>query len=143
MSDPRPGSFAAGFKANRLKFVRRHDDLKRAVGIKLFSAVILDTPVDTGRLRGNWQASIETPNFNRNSAGDKGGGDAVLRVVSTAMQLEGEESFILTNSLPYAYRIEYLGWSHTKAPRGMVQKNVTRFRNILKEQLTVLKGGLA
>jgi hypothetical protein len=141
MNPNRPGSFAAGFRNASLRFTRRHDDLKRVVGIKLFSAVILDTPVDTGRLRGNWQASVNEPDRSTSSPPDKGGAQAIMNVVSTAVGLSGEETFVLSNSLPYAYRIEYQGWSHTKAPQGMVQKNVVRFQRILKEQLSVLKGG--
>ena len=38
----------------------------------------------------------------------------------------------LTNNLPYAARIEYDGWSHTKAPEGMVRKNVIRITQNLK-----------
>jgi hypothetical protein len=135
----RAGSFAAGFRNASLRFTKRHDDLKRVVGIKLFSAVILDTPVDTGRLRGNWQASVNEPDRTSTSAPDKGGVQAVSKVVSTALGLSGEETFILSNSLPYAYRIEYQGWSHTKAPEGMVNRNVIRFQKILKEQLSVMK----
>lgn len=39
----------------------------------------------------------------------------------------------LRNNLPYAYRIEYEGWSKVKAPEGMVRRNVARFRRILNE----------
>jgi hypothetical protein len=39
----------------------------------------------------------------------------------------------LSNSLPYAARIEFDGWSHTKAPQGMVRRNVARFNQLLRE----------
>jgi len=39
----------------------------------------------------------------------------------------------MSNNLPYAYKIEYDGWSHTKAPKGMVRKNFIRISQNLKK----------
>lgn len=133
------GSFQAGFKNATLRYVKRNADLQRAVGIKLFSAIIMDSPVLTGRLRGNWNASLDTPNKSTVGGEDKSGAGSISRVVSMAMAGDQDNVFILNNSMPYAYRIEYEGWSKVKAPEGMVNRNVIRFKRILKEQLTILK----
>ena len=37
------------------------DETGRAIVLELFGSVIKDTPVDTGRARGNWQTTIGTP----------------------------------------------------------------------------------
>ena len=37
------------------------DETCRSITIKWFSSTIMSSPVDTGRLRGNWQASQEAP----------------------------------------------------------------------------------
>jgi hypothetical protein len=38
----------------------------------------------------------------------------------------------LTNSLHYAYRIEYEGWSRTKAPAGVVRVTIAEMASILR-----------
>ena len=47
---------------------------------------------------------------------------------------QGGSYTLLTNNMPYAYRIEFEGYSKTKAPEGMVRKNVARFRQLLQEE---------
>ena len=37
------------------------DETGRAITLELFGSVIKDTPVDTGRARGNWQTSLGSP----------------------------------------------------------------------------------
>ncbi|WP_162455859.1 hypothetical protein [Pseudoxanthomonas kalamensis] len=39
----------------------------------------------------------------------------------------------MANNLPYANRIEYDGWSHTKAPAGMVRVSFARIRQIVSK----------
>ena len=69
----------------------------------LFASVVKLTPVDTGRLRNNWQI---TPNI------------AIGRKV------------IISNNLPYAQVIED---GHSKqAPNGMVKVTVTMFDSFVK-----------
>ena len=98
---------------------------------ELFIAVIRDTPVDTGRLRGNWQTTIRTPASGRLDRIQTGrSGEATQQVTATVTK---PNVYLLTNNLPYAARIEYDGWSHTKAPQGMVRRNVRRIRTILRK----------
>lgn len=105
------------------------DDI-RAAAFELFRSVISDTPVDSGRLKGNWVASSESPTFvqlENVRTEEKTISDA-LPIISS-FRLDGV--IYLTNSLPYANRIEYEGWSQ-KAPDGMVRKNVQRVAANLK-----------
>lgn len=97
---------------------------KRGICLKLFSHTVLATPVLTGALRGNWQCTIGQPIREPLPEGteDKGGQatiDKIARVVDGLGIVN--ETINLCNNLPYAYRIEYEGWSHTKAPNGMVR----------------------
>lgn len=107
------------------------DRTRRIVIIKLFSAIIKDTPVLTGRLRGNWQTTINSP-----ATGVIGIRDEVTTIAEVqriAAQSKGSDVVILRNNLPYAYRIEFDGWSKVKAPQGMVRRNVARFQRLLSE----------
>lgn len=116
----------------------KQDRLRRAVIIELFGAVIKDTPVDTGRLRSSWTCSIGNPVL-VTDPGIRSRMEQQEQVISTATLSSPDSTVILTNAMPYAARIEYDGWSHTKAPDGMVRRNVTRFREILRKH----NGGLS
>lgn len=113
--------------------------VKRGVALKLFSAVILDTPVLTGRLRSNWVATSGQPSSSTQESSDKTG-SVTVELMKQQVLLGGEDSTLyLTNNLPYAHRIEFEGWSHTKAPAGMVRKNVLRFERLLKQEIENLR----
>ena len=98
--------------------------------IDLTSDIISDTPVDTGRLKNNWfpsvgAASEQTAEATANEAGD--------RAESFAnSELTLDKTFYFTNNLPYAFRIEFEGWSKNKAPQGMVRRNAIRWKQIVK-----------
>lgn len=111
------------------------DQKKRAVCLKLFSAVILDTPVLTGRLRSNWRCSVGDMDLGTDDSTDKSGSATIAKMSNTVASATGKPMvpIFLSNSLPYAARIEFDGWSHTKAPQGMVRRNVARFNQLLKE----------
>lgn len=110
----------------------RIEHIRRGVTLKLFSAVILDTPVLTGRLRGNWRVSEGKPVLDTSDRVDPSGAGVLREVEGAVAASKGDTSLFLSNSLPYAARIEYDGWSHTKAPEGMVRRNVRRFNALIK-----------
>jgi len=99
----------------------------RGTLFSLTSRVIKETPVDTGRLRNNWQSSIGSPLRGELSGVDKTGAGAIRRANSTIANLELGETFYFTNNLPYAARIEFEGYSD-QAPSGMLRVNVERVR---------------
>lgn len=107
--------------------------LYKAIILELFSSVILDTPVLTGRLRGNWIISPDDPDTGTLEIEDASGEKTVAKVENFLDKLDGSEDFkvYLSNNLPYAHRIEFDGWSHTKAPEGMVRKNFIRITSLL------------
>lgn len=119
-------------------------DLNKAIAFELFASIILDTPVLEGRLRGNWVISSDNPasgtvevsqtttgseSKNRN---ERPRGPVTTKTVHNVSDFLGKVNFesdvdlYLTNNLPYAYRIEYDGYSKVKAPAGMVRKNFIR-----------------
>ena len=107
------------------------EQLAAAVFITIFNNVIADTPVDEGRLRGNWQTTKDSPaasDINRIQK-PKRSGPATDEVNA---KVNKPAVYYLTNNLPYAERIEY-GYSKVKAPEGMVRKNVLRLDSILRK----------
>ena len=109
--------------------------IRQGVTLKLLGAVVMDTPVDTGRLRGNWRVSEGTPVLDAVDRVDPSGA-VVMNEINAAVQAStGDTAVYLTNNLPYAKRIEYDGWSRTKAPEGMVRRNLARFNQLIKVEV--------
>lgn len=108
------------------------NEVIQGTAISLYRSIILDTPVDTGRLVGNWFVTKGSPST-KTVKGVMTAPQAVDRMTKV---VEGKESnvYYLTNNLPYAYRIEYEGWSKNKAPQGMVRKNINRFNALLEQE---------
>lgn len=106
------------------------DQTGRAIALELFGSVIKDTPVDTGRARGNWQTTIGSPASGQTDR--KGEGPALAEVSQQAASFGAGKVIYLTNNLPYIYRLEYLGWSQ-QSPDGMARKNVARIQSIVRK----------
>lgn len=100
----------------------RIDARIRAATIGTFSSVIRMTPVDTGRAKGNWQATIGSP-----ASGE--GMSSESEVIATIPQHAGSVVY-LTNNVPYIQKLEYDAHSQ-QAPNGMVRISVARFEGLL------------
>lgn len=122
------------FSGDMTRFVKlaeeSADETVRGVTIGLFSAVIKDTPVLDGRLRGDWQTTVDAPAATENGRIDKAGSAATAEVVSKTPEKAGGETF-LTNNMPYAYDIEFNGHSKVQAPDGMVRRNLARITRLV------------
>lgn len=105
--------------------------------------VILKTPVDTGRARANWQASVSTPVEGVKATNDKGGGASIAAAGGAVSQAPGKV-FWLTNNLPYAAALELglypnpaktgtktKGGFSTQAPAGMARISVEEVHRLL------------
>lgn len=118
----------ASFNAGTQKKIQR---IRKKVTFELFRAVVMDTPVLTGRLRNNWMISQGEPDLSTTGEIDPSGGSKLNTLQGFIEKTDGDTALYLSNSLPYAPPIEFEGWSHTKAPEGMVRKNISRFNQIV------------
>lgn len=124
--------------SNFVKKAKKNNELvMRQVSIRLFSAIIKASPVDTGRFRMNWQTSGVTPASGVLSGTDPSGSNATSSAVSFVTGASNWYDFTLTNNLPYAQRLEF-GWSK-QAPSGVVRINVLRFNQLLNEEAAKVK----
>lgn len=130
-------SFALDVSKFVEKAKKNPETVMRQVSIKLFSAIIKASPVDTGRFRMNWMASGATPASGTTDATDKSGNTATGNATSFVLKASDWREFTLTNNLPYAQRLEY-GWSQ-QAPQGMVRTNVSRFQQLINEEANKVK----
>lgn len=121
-------SFASDVEAYAKKAGASLDETSRAIVLELFGSVIKDTPVDTGRAKGNWQTTIGAP---ASGTVDRlGESEALADVSQQAASFGAGKVIYLSNNLPYIYRLEYDGWSQ-QAPGGMLRKNVARIQSIV------------
>lgn len=103
----------------------------RRATLAIDTALVLATPVDTGRARANWQASLNAPPGGEIPAYSAGtaGSTAALNAREAIAQAEGVakrsrpgDSIWLTNNLPYIGRLNE--GSSAQAPAGFVQTAV-------------------
>jgi hypothetical protein len=95
---------------------------------KVCTNIIKDTPSDSGKLKGNWQTSKNSPASGTTSRTGESGPKAEVEDT-----IKEPGVYYMTNNLPYANGIEYDGDSD-QASQGMVRKNALRFKSILKDE---------
>ena len=106
----------------------------------IFARIVRGTPIDTGRARSNWIASVGTANLTFRAArvpyprggGPKDYGDTIIRRNNRILKtIQSGQSAFLSNSLPYIRRLEY-GWSKGQAPHGMVRSALVTLSHTYK-----------
>jgi hypothetical protein len=138
----------ASFEDQMRAFARRAsmsvEKTIKGTSIKLFSAIIKSSPVDSGRFRANWMAAGVQPSSAVTNSTDKSGSAATVAMASYISSARGQMVFTMANNLHYAYKLEFGGYPgdgpntvggfSKQAPAGMVRVNVARFQAILDEQ---------
>ncbi len=101
------------------------------ISLELFSRVILRTPVDKGRARGNWQVAIGSVPDGTLDIDDPSGQATISKVTAEAAGLKAGDTIVLVNNLPYIQRLED-GYS-SQAPAGMVMLSVQDFQEVANQ----------
>lgn len=127
--------FAADLRKYAEKYKLRMEDVARAVPVELASRVILASPVDTGRFRGNWNVATNRVDATTTDDTDKGGDKAIGRAQAVKVQL-GDDVYV-TNNLPYAQALEN-GHSQ-QAPAGMVGVTLRSFTETVNRAVSQAK----
>jgi hypothetical protein len=134
------GKFASDIEAFCRASLDKCDLTTRMIALEVFRRVIMKTPVDTGRARGNWMCTIGVPAeaiaqgddwLKGQLAGDfdKLGGTTIQAAADEVMAWNPREvAVFLTNNLPY---IQALEDGHSgQAPSGMVAVTLAEFDGI-------------
>lgn len=104
------------------------DAIPRKLSLDIFSRIILRSPVDTGRFRGNWQVQIGSAPAGTLELEDASGTATIAKAQAATIGLKAGDVVFLANNLPYAQRLED-GWSTQSAPGGMVALGVQQFHS--------------
>jgi hypothetical protein len=102
----------------------------RALTLEALKGVVLMSPVDKGRFRGNWQVTIGEPaQASLLDALDKAGSVTIAKGAEVIAQAKAFSITWIVNNLAYANELEK---GHSKqAPAGMVAITMARLRNML------------
>lgn len=114
-----------------LEFGEVPERMVRGTLLGLTSRIIKRSPVDTGRFRNNWQATVNSPASGLKTGVDKTGEGAVAEARTAVNRLEMGQDFYLSNNLPYAQRLEF-GWSQ-QAPNGMLRLSIAELQARMNE----------
>lgn len=102
-----------------------HGDQCRRAGIEILSRVVLATPVDTGRARGNWQTDIDDVPEGEIDRLDPSGSAAISAGTATIKNSRNFPVIHIANNLPYIGALNYgkpPGTQHSKqAPLMFVE----------------------
>lgn len=119
----------------------------KKVVIDLSNRIVLKTPVDSGRLRANWQLTIGQPASGQVDAQDKFGFLTMGKNAGEALYLRLGQTVFITNNLPYAQTVEYgrfgnppgsangaktSGGYSSQTPQGMVRVSIRELQAQIK-----------
>lgn len=130
-------AFKRDFAALLQKAGDKAEMVVRKTALELQSSMIEMSPVDTGRFKANWQCGVGVVNTATDSGEDKTGAGAIGRTQAALGSWKVGQTITLSNSLPYARRLEY-GWSK-QAPGGMVRLTVQNYSRALAKAVASTK----
>ena len=113
------------------------DLVVRKVALDLFRRIIMRSPVDLGRFKGNWQVAINSAPAGTLELNDKSGTATIARATAVTLGLKAGQSIFLVNNLSYARKLEF---GHSKqAPMGMIRITVEEFGGIVSDAASKAK----
>ena len=119
------GDFAKRIRKLAKGIETNADQAVRRCALAVDAAVVIATPVDTGRARSNWQVELNQPATSTRDPLDKSGAGAIAEGKRTIAQYKGgtpQASVHITNNLPY---IAKLNDGHSaQAPAGFVERAI-------------------
>lgn len=128
----------SAFKADFAKLLKKAGNkaelVVRKTALELQRSMIQMSPVKSGRFKGNWQCGVGSINAANT---DTANSDALGRTGAVLDGWKAGQTIWLTNSMPYANRLEY-GWSK-QAPGGMVRISVQNFAAKVKTAVESIK----
>lgn len=104
------------------------DQACRAVALEMFNRIIVRSPVDTGRFRGNWQLDVRIEPSGILAEVDPTGGATIEKARAAISAFKVGYTIMIRNNLPYAVALEN---GHSgQAPTGVVKVTVAEFHAI-------------
>jgi len=131
-------SFESDIKKIRKRYMRDLTDATEATLFYLTEQVIKGTPVDTGRAKANWQATINRPANGTVTSNDTSGRDSSGKTGKDAQVVITNavgKVYHLTNNVPYIGILEFVPNYSKQMPHGWVRKAVKKFKKVYRQNL--------
>lgn len=121
-----PDEFSQRMARLGAKVAENADKTVRKAAMAADQAVVLATPVDTGRARANWIAALDARAPGPTTSTDKGGSRAIAAARATIAGYDGDVNaeVHITNNLAYIGRLNE--GSSYQAPAGFVRTAIRR-----------------
>jgi hypothetical protein len=132
-------SFTTDIQQYAAKSLTNANAVKQKVGLDLLSEVVVRSPVDTGRFRGNNQVGLGSANLSTDSAVDPSGNSVLQNGSAVIARAKLADDIVISNNLPYAKALEN-GHSQ-QAPAGVYGVSVAKFQAIFATAVVSVKGG--
>ena len=100
-------------------------DAKKGAAMTLIRRVLADTPIDSGRLINNWRTGIDKRNGSALTGEDPSGERSMSEAESKIRTVQGDETIIFSNNLPYAPVVEF--GLYPNPPKNPTGKTVNGF----------------
>ena len=126
-------SFSADLSRFEDKVKNRLLVVPRKVALEVLRRVVMRTPVDTGRAKGNWQVSVGSPTLGETERKDKtpkGVADIAESIPTIESWDAANVAIFIMNNVPYIQRLED-GYSD-QASSGMVKLTVAEYEGIVE-----------
>jgi len=105
---------------------------QQKIALQGLRGVVMKTPVRSGRARGSWITTINTPSEKISGRKTKSGNSTITSGSSVITQAPAFSTIWMTSNLPYIERLE--GGYSEQSPNGMVATTVaeleSQFNNI-------------
>ena len=125
------GTFALDLSRFVAKAKGNTDLVVRKVCLDSLTRVVMQTPVDTGRARGNWMCGIGGIPIGDVGDVDRGGGKTIERISTVVDGAKTGTVVYLTNTLPYIMALEQ--GSSKQAPAGMLATTLREFPGVVEK----------
>lgn len=130
----------------------RINDTLQTIAIQVGKSVIMLSPVDTGRFRGNWQLTIDSPATSSLVNYDQSGGATIQDLVAKASLFTAGQVAYIQNHVLYGHDLEWGTYNgptqkvtdegfSTQAPAGMVRVTEQQFMRIVNDAVRLHKEG--
>lgn len=122
--------FQAKIKGFNKDALNKCNQVKRMAALGLFRAVIHDTPVDTGRLRGNWNTNVGLTDLSTNDSLREA--QAIARMMQVVQSSKLQDMLVMSNNMVYAEFVEYHNCRKHGEMHAMLRKNVAKFNDFVR-----------
>lgn len=103
----------------------------KKVAFEALSRIVVRTPVDTGRARGNWQVTINDPAQGEAGDVDRAGSATISKGSVVINQATTGDVIWITNNVPYIVRLAE-GWSKQAPAGAMIEVTLEELRQMVE-----------